>query len=105
MPYVRTHDRLVIAVDVRFSQTYVMLADFAGTAVALETFETIVDPHDLVQELSRRIHRMLRSHGGSGRCEGIGLVVPGMVDRQSGRVLNSPQLGWKNVDIRDAFAK
>src|SRR5881392_3807453 len=46
MLYVRTHDRLVIAIDVRFSQTYVMLADFAGTAVALETFETVVDPHD-----------------------------------------------------------
>jgi len=105
MLYVRTHDRLVIAIDVRFSQTYVMLADFAGTAVALETFETIVEPTDLVHELTRRIHRMLRAHGGAGRCEGIGLVVPGMVDRKTGRVLNSPQLGWKDVDIRDAFAK
>lgn len=105
MLYVRTHDRLVIAIDVRFSQTYVMLTDFAGTALALETFETIVDPSDLIQELTRRIQRMLRAHGGAGRCEGIGLVVPGMVDRESGRVLNSPQLGWKSVDIRDAFAK
>lgn len=105
MLYVRTHDRLVIAIDVRFSQTYVMLTDFAGTALALETFETIVEPNDLVHELTRRIQRMLRAQGGAGRCEGIGLVVPGMVDRQNGRVLNSPQLGWKGVDIRDAFAK
>jgi predicted NBD/HSP70 family sugar kinase len=104
MLYVRTHDRHVIAIDVRFSQTYVMLADFAGSAVALETFETIVDPHDLVHELSRRIHRMLKAQGGA-RCEGIGLVVPGMVDRATGRVLNSPQLGWKDVDIRDVLAR
>src|SRR3954471_8625165 len=29
---VRTKDRLAIAVDVRFSRTYIMLSDFAGTA-------------------------------------------------------------------------
>ena len=105
MLYVRTRDRLVIAIDVRFSQTYVMLADFAGSAVALETFETMVEPVDLVRELSRRIQRMLHAHGGSGQCEGIGMVVPGMVERATGRVLNAPQLGWKNVEIRDAFAE
>jgi N-acetylglucosamine repressor len=27
-------------------------------------------------------------------------VVPGMVDVATGRVLNAPQLGWRNVDIR-----
>jgi hypothetical protein len=32
MLYVRTRDRLVVGVDVRFSRTAVMLADFAGHA-------------------------------------------------------------------------
>src|SRR5712671_5588375 len=34
MLHVRTHDRLVIAVDVRFSKTYLMLSDFNGTPLA-----------------------------------------------------------------------
>ena len=38
-------------------------------------------------------------------CEGVGLVVPGMVDRRSGRVLYAPRLGWRDVDLRDALAK
>ncbi|MBA2243454.1 MAG: ROK family protein [Gemmatimonadetes bacterium] len=38
-------------------------------------------------------------------CEGIGLVVPGMVDRRSGRILNSPPLGWRNVDLRNMLAE
>ncbi|HKO15063.1 MAG TPA: ROK family transcriptional regulator [Gemmatimonadaceae bacterium] len=105
MLYVRTHDRLVVAIDVRFSQTFVMLSDFAGTAIALETFETVVVPAALVQQLASRITRLLDTHGGTGRCEGIGLVVPGMVDQHSGRVLNAPQLGWKDVDVRDALAR
>ena len=35
---------------------------------------------------------------------GFGIVVPGMVDQRTGRVLNSPQLGWHDVDIREALA-
>src|SRR5919205_580148 len=86
MLYVRTHDRLVVAIDVRFSQTFVMLTDLAGTAIALETFETVVSPAELVRELASRIERLLHAHRAAGRCEGIGLVVPGMVDQRSGRV-------------------
>jgi predicted NBD/HSP70 family sugar kinase len=105
MLYVRTQDRLVVAVDVRFSRTFIMISDFAGTQIALESFDTIFEPAALVAELVGRINRAILSHGASGRCEGIGLVVPGMVDRISGRVLMSPQLGWRDVDIRDALQR
>lgn len=104
MLHVRTRDRLVVAIDVRFSRTYVMLGDFAGTQIALETFETLTTPEALVQELAVRVRRLLQTYGEEGRCEGIGLVVPGMVDRETGRVLNAPQLGWRDVDVRDALA-
>lgn len=105
MLHIRTADRMLIGVDVRFSLTYVMLADFAGRQVALETFPTHFDPDDLVPELAVRIRVMLREHGAAANCEGIGLVMPGMVDRRTGRVLNSPQLGWRDVDVRDALAE
>jgi N-acetylglucosamine repressor len=96
--YVRTHDRFVIAVDVRFTRTYLMLADFAGTNIALDSFDTRFDPGDLVAELTHRIGELLRANA-VPQCEGIGVVVPGMVDRRSGRVLNAPQLGWRDVDL------
>ncbi len=105
MLYVRTEDRYVVAIDVRFSRTYVMLSDFAGTALALESFETIFDPAELVEELGRRIDRLLRTHGAGRSCEGVGLVVPGMVDRRTGKVLHAPQLGWKDVSVRDELAR
>ena len=105
MLYVRTQDRLVVAVDVRFSRTFIMLSDFAGTQIALESFDTIFFPAALVAELVERIERLLAAHGATGRCEGIGLVVPGMVERSSGRILMAPQLGWRDVDIREPLAK
>jgi N-acetylglucosamine repressor len=100
MLYVRTRDRLVVAIDVRFSRTYVMLTDFAGGQLSLESFETRFDPAELIAELGRRVRRLKKSYAGKGEVEGIGLVVPGMVDREAGRVLSSPQLGWREVDVR-----
>jgi N-acetylglucosamine repressor len=104
MLWVRTRDRLVVAVDVRFSRTYVMLSDFSGTQLALETFETIVEPGPLAAELVQRVSRLLDAHDARARCEGVGLVVPGMVDPRTGMVLNAPQLGWKDVDLRGPVA-
>ena len=104
MLYVRTRDRLVIAVDVRLSMTYLMLSDFAGRAIALDSFETVIAPAKLAAKLAKRIEAMLEKHHATNRCEGIGLVVPGMVDRATGRVIRAPQLGWRDVDIRDALA-
>ena len=105
MLYVRTHDRMVIAIDVRFSVTYVMLSDFSGAPIAIESFETVTDPAMLVAELAPRIRRLLGGQRPLQRCEGIGLVVPGMIDQATGRVLNAPQLGWRDISIRDALAR
>lgn len=104
MLYVRTHDRLVIGIDVRFSRTHLMLADFSGTPVVMERFDTIPEPEAMLAELATRIGRLLQEHQGAGHCEGIGLVVPGMTDQRSGRVLFAPQLGWRDVSLRDPLA-
>ena len=104
MLYIRTQDRLVIAVDVRFSRTFVMLTDFAGTQIALETFDTVFCPEKLVAELSTRVKSLAEQHAALGSVEGIGVVVPGMVDA-SGEVLYAPQLGWRQVAIREALER
>lgn len=102
--HIRTHDRLAMAVDVRFSKTYLMLCDFSGRQVALEAHDTIFSVPEFIKDLAVRIRRMLKTHGSNGTCEGIGLVVPGMVDQRTGLVLNAPALGWRGVEIRDKLA-
>lgn len=102
--HVRTRDRLAVGIDVRSSRTSVMLNDFAGREVGTEAFSTPSRPDKLVAELVRRVGRLLTAHSELGACEGVGVVVPGMVDRRSGVVLNAPTLGWRNVDLRAALA-
>lgn len=101
--YIRTEDRHALAVDVRFTRTYLMLADFSGQEIATDSFPTPHTPEQVIAEVARRGQDLL-ARSGSGRCEGVGVVVPGMVNRRSGRVLNAPQLGWRDVDFRDDLA-
>lgn len=110
MLYVRTRGRFVVAADVRFSRTYVALTDLGGACLAVDAFDTVTDPAALVAALVASVRGLLDAHGaGDGRrsadrCEGVGVVVPGMVDQRTGRVIFSPQLGWRDVPLRDALA-
>jgi N-acetylglucosamine repressor len=98
--HVRAHDRLVVGIDVRLSETQVLLTDFAGRTLALELFRTPATPGELVDELGQRIPRLLESHACEGTCQGVGIVLPGMVEPSSGRLVNAPTLGWRDVDLR-----
>src|SRR5258706_566682 len=60
--HIRTHDRLAIAVDVRFSKTFLMLCDFSGRQLALEAHDTIFSVPEFIRDLSGRIRRMLKTH-------------------------------------------
>ena len=99
--HVRTQNRLVVAVDVRFSRTFLMLSDFGGRQIALEITGTVFSPPELIKVLVKRINSLLRMHKATSSCEGIGVAVPGMVDHHTGRILYAPTLGWREVNIRD----
>jgi N-acetylglucosamine repressor len=103
MLYVRTRDRLVVAVDVRSSRTQVLLTDFDGNEIALEAFETPSSPEALIDELASRINRLGGTYSSIGQVEGVGVAFSGMVDRD-GTILYAPQLGWRLVSLREPLA-
>lgn len=101
---IRAHNRLAVAIDICFSQTHVMLSDFGGREIASEMFSTPLPPEQMVHELTTRVRRLLEAHTAVGSCEGVGVVVPGMVERKTGRVLHAPTIGWRDVDLRTQLA-
>ena len=105
---VRTHGRLAVAVDVRSGRTSVALTDFGGGVLGREVFDTPEQPGELADKIALAFETILKDQpeGALGResCHGIGIVVPGMVDRHSGTVLYAPRLGWRDVPLRDAVA-
>ena len=103
--YIDSRRRTVIAVDVRATQTFMMLADLLGKPVSgVSRFPTTRDPKALVAAIAARARALLEDDGGSGACEGVGVSVPGMIEQSTMRVIHAPQLGWRNVDLREPLA-
>ncbi len=103
--YIDSRRRAVVAADVRASETFLMLADRLGKPfTGVISFPTLRDPKELVETLAGRIKQLLADHKEVDACDGIGVVVPGMVEHSTMRVLHAPTLGWRNVNLRDALA-
>lgn len=103
--YIDSRKRCVFAVDVRATRTYVMVSDLLGEPlVGVSSFPTQLDVSRFVKTLASRIERTLDEHRELGECQGVGVVVPGMVGRGGDRVLFAPRLAWRDVPLRDALA-
>jgi N-acetylglucosamine repressor len=104
---VRTRGRLVVAVDIRPGRSVIALADVSGHVTARESFVTPDSPEALPDLLAIEVASLLRQHAPDGvdGCQGLGIVLPGMVDRKTGRLIYAPRLGWRDVDLRSAVAQ
>jgi len=103
--YIDSRKRCVVAVDIRTTRTFVMVTDLVGQQLAgVTTFPTERDPKKFVAGLVKRVKAILVEHKDLGRCQGVGVVVPGMVDADAGKVLLAPNLGWRDLSLRDPIA-
>jgi predicted NBD/HSP70 family sugar kinase len=98
--YIESRRRCIAAVDIRASSTFLMLTDLVGKPLGgVVGIPTVKDPKTLVGQLARRIKSMIAEQSDVDACEGIGVVVPGMIEYATKRVLHAPTLGWRNVSI------
>jgi N-acetylglucosamine repressor len=103
--YIDSRQRCVVGVDIRPTRTFVMMTDLVGHQLATVTsFPTERDPKRFIAGLVKRIKAILSEHTDLGRCQGVGVVVPGMVESDTGVVLLAPNLGWSNLQLRDPMA-
>lgn len=103
--YIDSRQRCVVAVDIRPTRTFVMVTDMVGRQLASVTsFPTERDPKRFATDLVKRIKAILAEHKDLGRCEGVGVVVPGMVEFGTGRILLTPNLGWRDFQLREPLA-
>ena len=96
--YLNSQNSLAVAVDVRASRTFLMVTDSIGRQTGdIVSFPTIFEPEKFVEKLSEQIRKILG--GDLSRCDGIGIVIPGLVDPKTGIVVRAPALGWRHVNL------
>ena len=81
-----SRERCAVAVDVRVTRTFLVVTDLVGRELsAVESFPTDLDPRDFVEHLAHEVRRVLAENAGAGRCEGVGIAVPGDAGPLRGR--------------------
>ena len=104
--------RYIIGVDLGGTSINVGAVPFdGGTILGMRSLPT--EPHhgakfvvDRMVGMIRDVIRDARREGGLGEdfALGIGLGSPGPLDRASGTVIETPNLGWRNFPLRDLIA-
>jgi predicted NBD/HSP70 family sugar kinase len=95
---------VIVGIDIRPLQTTVALGDVNGKFTSQEVMTTPSDPMAAVNALIVRIQHLLNSCG-KKKVEGIGLSLPGRVERGSQRLVFAPNLKWREFDIRSPIEK
>jgi len=97
--------RCAAAADVRATRTFLVLTDLTGRELTpVTSFVTERDPRVFVRELARRVRRLLADHPEAGRCRGLGLAVPGMLDRSGSIVVHAPAFDWRDVPLKEPLS-
>lgn len=98
---------VVLTVAVGISRTRLAVCNLAGEVLSIGDIdqEMALGPDDLMPDVVKRLDLLLDDHR-DVPLYGIGLSLPGTVDRERGCSRDSPILrGWDGVDLRPYFAE
>ncbi|HLJ26284.1 MAG TPA: ROK family protein [Candidatus Angelobacter sp.] len=97
-----------IGVDLGGTNLRIAAVDAAGTVLEkISTDAAVARGRDYVlDEMCNSIRGLAAKLGGSGELTGIGIGVPGIIDRQTGLVHASPNLpDWRDYPVRDEIER
>lgn len=90
----------IIGVNVRPKLTNIALTDLNANFVTQESLPTKEDPQEFLKDLAERIKKLRDSHP-QIFCEGVGVGIPGRVERYTRKLVFAPNLGWRDVNIKE----
>jgi predicted NBD/HSP70 family sugar kinase len=95
----RVNDALLV--DIRATNLH-LITDLMTSARRRKQLPNKQGRRNLDWDLTRRIKQVLGDYKEIGACEGIGVVVPGMVDGCRTRASRRPF--WRDVNLREPLA-
>ena len=93
---------VAIGIDITPTRTAVATGDIAGHILDSTEFPT--DP-DFDKTISHAIDCVIeRTLNNSTKIEGIGVIMPGLVDPNQGTALYIPYFNWRNLNVADRIS-
>lgn len=91
-----------IGIDIGGTDTKIGLVDIHQKILASETIKTDASrsPEEVIGDIGRSALQLLEAQGiAMDQCVGVGIGVPGTVDRKNGIVRYSNNIKWENVEL------
>ncbi|MEY4617880.1 MAG: hypothetical protein RL101_66 [Actinomycetota bacterium] len=90
---------LALVVNPEIDGVNIALVNFAAelSELAFYEFDGPYSPNSLISIIQGYIrqHKQILS----GRLQGVVLALPGAIDRTTGRLIDAPSLGWRDIDV------
>ena len=91
-----------------WNERMLCLVNLGGSIIESEklAFPNSCDPMIFVEIIMRGINALRQSHPvDPEKLLGFGISMPGLIDCRNQTVLNSVELNWRNVNMKDLFAR
>ncbi|MBX3290606.1 MAG: ROK family transcriptional regulator [Acidobacteria bacterium] len=98
--YINGESFYVMAVDIGVLDTVFAVSDFNGRILKQRSIPSEGDPTRFLTKLASEISKLRNDHFSRSSFAGVGVSVPGLIDRETGTIEISPNLEWRNVPLR-----
>lgn len=92
----------IFVLSIEVKNIELVLFDLDFEVVERKAFDIKSEPEKIMNEINDEITNILENQGISEkRIMGIGISVPGIINRENQSLVFAPNLGWKNIKIAD----
>lgn len=98
--YINSESFYVLAIDIGVIDTVFAVSDFNGRILQQRSVLTEGEPIVFLNSLADQIDTMVKSQFSRARFAAAGVSVPGLIDRETGSIVSSPNLEWTDVPVR-----
>jgi len=95
----------VLAIDIGVTDTAFAVSDFNGRILKQNSILTEDKPENFLNRLGDEILKLIKEHYPRSQFAAIGISVPGLINRETGTIVTSPNLGWQNVPLREILSQ
>lgn len=101
--YINSESFYVLAIDIGVIDTVFAVSDFNGRILQQRSVLTEGDPVVFLNGLADQIDSLVKSQFSRARFAAVGVSVPGLIDRETGSIVSSPNLEWNDVPVRSVL--
>lgn len=98
--YVNAESAYVIAIDIGVRDSVYAVSDFNGRLLTQRAMLTKGEPEAFLRSLAGEIKDLIGAQYARTRFKAVGVSIPGLIDRDEGTLVISPNLGWKDIPVR-----